>query len=186
MFFIYTILMFLFFSLSSFVAMYLTGNSGVFLPFTIIFIVLSIGFFIVGFFINFAQWDLQIKRFERIRRTKKLLKIKNKQFNELKIDWIKYLSVEYPDFEKDIFKKMSPQEKSELKMYFTKYPELSSSHMFEILITNISRMSNEIYTLDQDIEYASENIRSQLQNKWLILNPTIPEDILAVINKGEI
>lgn len=173
--------MFCFMAASSAIVMAVTTNTKVFLPFTMIFIGLAVVFSIVGFFINLAQWDIQIKRFEEVRKSKKLLKIKRKQFEELKADWIKYLSVEYPDFEKDVFSKMSPQEKTDLKMYFTKYPELSTSSMFNLLVEKISRMSNEIYNLDSELETHSAIIRSQFQNQWLLIKPPIPEDIKGMV-----
>jgi hypothetical protein len=165
--------------------MVLTGNKEVFLPITIAFFILALGWTIVGFFINLTQWDLQIKRFEGVRKIKKLLKIKRTQFEELKGDWIKYLSVEYPDFEKGVFEKMSPQEKSDLKMYFVKYPELSASSMFTLLIQKISGMSDEIFHLDKDLEWESAQIRSQFQNRWLIIKPEIPKDIKDMVYRLE-
>ena len=185
MFFIYTVFMFLLLSASSLLTMSLSGNKEVFLPITIVFAVLALGFAVVGFFINLTQWDSQIKRFESVRKDKKLLKIKRTQFDGLKKDWIQYLSVEYPDFEKDVFEKMSPTEKSDLKMYFVKYPELNSSSMFKLLIQKISEMSDEIYKLDRDLELESSQIRSQFQNQWLIIKPMIPTDIQGMVYRLE-
>jgi hypothetical protein len=177
MFFIYSILMFVIFSILSFVGMNITGNKDVFLPLIITPLFLSLAFTLVGFFSNMAQWGCQIERFEQIRKYKKLLKLKRKLFDELKVEWIKYLSVEYPNFEKGIFENMAPQEKSDLQMYFVKYPELSSSILFSKLIDNISSMTKSIYEIEENIEREACYIRNQLQNKWCLVQPSIPEDI---------
>jgi hypothetical protein len=169
--------MFVIISILSFVGMNISGNKDICHPLIIMPLILSSVFIVVGFFSHMAQWGSQIERFENIRRYKKLLNIKRKLFDELKAEWIKYLSVEYPNFEKGIFEKMAPQEKSDIQMYFAKYPELKSSGLFSKLIDNINSMSKSIYEIEEHIEREACYIRNQMQNKWCLFQPSIPEDI---------
>jgi len=78
---------------------------------------------------------------------------------------------------------MLPQEKSQLQMFFAKYPELNSSSMFTLLINKIDNMTSEIYHITEKMEFDTLIIRSQNQNRWLLITPNIPEDIKDMIYK---
>jgi hypothetical protein len=169
-----------FFGVISYFINYFTGIHE-FLTISIIFFTIDALSFFILFFINSNSWEYEINRLNEIHKYKKLLMLKKEQFDNVKIEWVKYLTIEYPNLEKDIFNKMSLDEKNQLTSYFVKYPQLSSSSMFNTLIQGISNMYNNIYELESYIADEEEKLKNSIVNKWHIFHSSLCKDYINSI-----
>lgn len=164
----------LFFILTAFTAIgftinYYTGITEIFV-FSIIFLCCDVLCVFFLFFTHANAWNNEVSYLNAIQKYKKLLILKKQEFENSKVEWIKYLTIEYPNIEKDIFDKMSPDEKNQLTSYYVKYPELSSGKMFTTLIGNISKMYNDIYELEKKITENEEDLKNSFYDKWTIFH----------------
>ena len=74
------------------------------------------------------------------------IKVFQKKYDAIGLELKTELS-KYPEYEKDIFEKISPEAMS---LYFVKYPELKSIESVTLLTTELVRLHSVIY--DQQIE----------------------------------
>lgn len=76
-----------------------------------------------------------------------------------------YLAVQYPNYEKSIFKAISP---GNVAAYLVKYPELRSSETIVALVNQIRDLNDAVYQQELSISQKLANIGSRQHNIMLI------------------
>lgn len=80
-----------------------------------------------------------------------------------------YLATEYPEYEKDIYEKISP---NNTIVYFAKYPELKNIEGVKLLVEKINTIRDTIYEKELEKLKLEKNINMRRKNKlyikWLV------------------
>ena len=127
----------------------------------VIFCLLTIGFIIA----SLVCTSKNAFNKEDLKKVQKCEQIYTEKANLLTMKFSNYLAEIYPNLEKSIFEKISPENVS---VYFVKYPELKSSHTIEKLVDEISELQDSVYAqkimsaeIQRDIDY-------YYNNPWLL------------------
>lgn len=107
----------------------------------------------------------QIEDFENIKKFKELELVYQAKADVLTVQFVKFLSQEYPAHEREIFKEIGPEK---VLLYFAKYPDIQASKTLSELAGRISELQNDIYKQRIDTAEAKKNTRVRLRNPWLI------------------
>lgn len=113
----------------------------------------------------------------RIKKERKDLAQMENSFALLKGDIIKYLSEQYPTFEREIFSKLSPTEAKDLTIYLAKYPELQTNTMLTLLVNQLSNWSKKILEKQENINYGIADLYRLKYSKWTLGTISVPVDI---------
>lgn len=138
----------------------------------VVFVAMSIIFAIVCFFYQLSERSVYIETINQIKRHQKECDLKKEKYEEVKEYLIKYFAENYPQFEKDIFLKVSENSKSsELGALLQNFPKLKSSKVFEQLINKLTSLIGDIYESKKDIEWHANRLENVLTNPWVIFKP---------------
>lgn len=85
--------------------------------------------------------------------------------NDLVSKFKGYLSVQYPNLEKQVFKNISP---NNVAFYFAQYPQLRSSETISKLVDQIRQLRDKIYEQDLNSNEVKKSIYVRQHNPWLI------------------
>jgi hypothetical protein len=150
--------------------------------FSIFFLVVAAVFLIVAVFYNLAVSGRVSQNISSIRSSQE--KIKDLEANHTEIEnlTVKYLGKDYPEFEKEIFDKMTATDKDALVGYFVKYPELSTANGFNTIIKTAKEHAKDLLTVKDTIRYKIENLNMMRNDKWIILPIKLPVEIEKIAN----
>ncbi len=76
-----------------------------------------------------------------------------------------YLAVQYPKYEKSIFKLIKP---NTVGVYVVKYPELHASETIMALVSKIQYLQNSVYDQQLNITQAQKDMRVRRSNPWFL------------------
>ena len=118
---------------------------------------------IFGFVVSGAAWSEQISDFENIKKFQKVEVIYRAKAEALTAEFAKHLADAYPNHEKNIYDKISPDKVS---LYLAKYPELRASETLVALVGHINKLQSAVYDQQIQVEQALKNTRFRLRNPW--------------------
>ena len=121
-----------------------------------------------------VEHSYQTRRFEQLRAKLKKLENHKAMTKGLVGEFKKYLGEKYPNMEMEFFKKSIDNE----SQIILAYPELQSHKTLTKLVDTINRLTNETNIKLGNIEEYCADIRFERENKWHIIKPQIPADIL--------
>ena len=119
----------------------------------------------MGLFASCIAWTDQISDFENVKKFQKIEAIYQKKANALTVEFAKHLAQTYPEHEKNIYEKISPDK---VVMYFAKYPELRTSDTLVALVDHINKLQTDVYNQQIKTEEALKNTRYRLRNPWYL------------------
>jgi len=117
-----------------------------------------------------------------IKQNKKLIVLAQEKLAEYIKEASESMTKLYPEFEKEIFKNISPTNVNELRMYMAKYPEMKFNSVLEVHIENIRRLTAEIYEEKERLEYRYREIRDYQNSKWFLCKPKVDAELLKEIS----
>lgn len=129
----------------------------------IVFSVASLLIIILGFIVSGLAWRDQISDFEDIKKFRGVEVIYQAKAKVLTAEFVKHLAETYPEHEKDIYSKISPDK---VYLYFAKYPELRTSDTLMVLVDRINQLQSDVYDQQIKVEQALKNTRFRLRNPW--------------------
>lgn len=132
-------------------------NGGFFFSF------IAVALVIIGFLVSSIEWAEQISDFEDVKKFQKVEAIYQSKAEVLTAEFAKHLAETYPEHEKNIYDKISPDKVS---MYFAKYPELRTSDTLVALVEHINKLQSDVYDQQIKAEQMLKNIRFRLRNPW--------------------
>ena len=118
---------------------------------------------IFGFVVSGAAWSEQISDFENIKKFQKVEVIYRAKAEALTAEFAKHLADAYPNHEKGIYDKISPDK---VNLYLAKYPELRASETLVALVGHINKLQSAVYDQQIQVEQALKNTRFRLRNPW--------------------
>lgn len=130
-------------------------------------IVFTVFFLLANTFSYYHHLD----NIESIERNKSVVTIYQSKADTLTKQFVKYL-MNYSDFEKDIYSKISPQD---VDIYMVKYPELKSSTTVIALVDNIYKLQDDVYSTEIGTEDHRKQLRVRKRNPF-ILTSLLPSE----------
>lgn len=116
-----------------------------------------------GFLVSGVEWANQISDFEDIKKFQKVEAIYQAKAEMLTTEFAKHLAETYPEHEKDIYDKISPDK---VNMYFARYPELRTSETLVALVEHINKLQSDVYNQQINVEQLLKNTRFRRRNPW--------------------
>lgn len=133
--------------------------------------IISVSAFFASFFVSALAWSEQISDEENVIKYRQIEQIYQSKAEALTAEFAQYLASEYPEYEKNIFDKISP---GTVGMYFVKYPELRSSETIVVLVEHINELQSDVYAQQVSVAKVEKDIRYRQRNPWL-LQSMIPD-----------
>ena len=133
----------------------------------------AIGFVIstIAMFVSlFSDYFDQIEAIEELEQCRENKKIYKKKRDELADVFKQHLASEYPDYEKEIFSKLIPEN---ITAVATMFPEIKASETIVDYCNKIYLLTDKIYDQDLKITENEKDIRIRLRDKtsWWFLIP---------------
>ena len=107
---------------------------------------------------SWVEYYEQISDIEKIREKKENKEIYTKKRDELVNVFKQHLAEQYPDYEKDIFSKLIPENVTAVA---TLFPNIRASETITNYCSEVNRLTSEIYRQDTDITYRERRIRTR-------------------------
>jgi len=139
-----------------------------------VFTILSSIVFIIVFIATIVDcWNVyisQIEDIESIKEKEQDKEVYRKKREELTVVFKQYLAEQYPNYEKEIFSKLLPDN---ITAVATMFPDIKASETITDYCNKISKLTDNIYSQDLNINRKKKNIRVRLRDKtgWWFLLP---------------
>lgn len=146
-----------------------------------LFFAISCVWIVIGSAENIGYYSCQKIRFEEARMHIQNIDIYNRRYEFLITDFKIYLGKDYPDIEKEIFSKMTADDKKNLQNVLTVYPELKSSFTITSLVNNMKEIADASYQEMIAMERLAKDIRYKRTSPWHLVHPSIPGDIYEYV-----
>lgn len=134
-------------------------NDGAVILYAIAGVIVLIAFLSTG-----QSYSSQISDFENIKKYEKVEAIYANKAKALTAEFAKYLAGIYPEHEKNIYEKISPEQ---VDIYLVKYPELRASETIMELTRQINQLQSDVYGQQIKKEDTLKNIRYRLRSPWI-------------------
>jgi len=138
-----------------------TSGSDVFCAFT----ACSVISFIVTLIVNGVGRYMQVDNIESIIEHEKVKVILERKAERLVEDCTLWLGEKYPDIEKGIFDKLTPDT---ISMFAVHYPEIQSAKVLTDLANKIVNLKSQAYREEANIEMYKKMVRVGKRNPWFI------------------
>jgi len=115
--------------------------------------------------------------FVDVKRKLKVINLKKKELIAFKEEIAESVTELYPNYEKEIFKTISPDDEPALKMYMVKYPELKFSGILSTFLEKISKLTKNIYNAEENLQRKYGLILKLHDSDWYMFKVPIPADI---------
>lgn len=181
--FIYSILLFLTLSLISFAIGGLTSGD-VHETFFVIGCVMAVATFVfslVTIFQNMALRTTMRSYFNKIRENLKDKKSIEAEMNKYKEEVTNSLTKLYPDYEKEIFKNINPNDAEHLSALMVKYPELKFNGVLETYTNKMANFINSIHSKDRNVSHCIRRIEDIETCGWIIGSVDKPSFVSKLI-----
>ena len=184
--FIITFFLFAFLSAVGFVSQWLIKDYSLnaslwFAALGIISTIVSLVLFVLFFTRNMYFRQQQSELINRLIRQKKLIvgeqDIYDNYVNKFSDDIMKL----YPEYEKEIFKNVKPEDVEQIGVFLTKYPNLKFNGVLEKHIETTRSLYANIAVRKKYVIETAEDIRNLQENDWFLLKKEIPEQYKDVI-----
>lgn len=171
--------MFLILGIGSFVTRnFFTGDASIaFLVFGIVFMATAFVFILTAVFQNMCLMTDMKKEFNQFYYLQRKIGMYEKALEKIKTEFKDYFTKLYPEYEKEIFAKMSPNEAEHLTIYLAKYPELKFNGILESFTNKVYAQMKAIQDTEESIEFVVRKVKDRKESKWLIFNVPVPADI---------
>lgn len=183
--FIYTLLLFLTTSIAMFVlANYVPGPENLTIAFYAIgtiALVVSFITLLACFFQNMYFQNRARTLFNQIRESQRDQDSLKAQMEQYKNEVSKSLTELYPDYEKEIFKSINPNDAEHLSALMMKYPELKFNGVLEKYTSEISSFISSINKEDREINRSIRSIEDLESSGWMLGSIKKPEFFLKLI-----
>lgn len=117
----------------------------------------------IGVLMTFWSYSNQLDDIEEVKRINQVEQIYRQKAEALTKKFAEYLAEKYPEHEKEIFSKMSPDK---IDLYLVKYPEIKASETLMALVAKIERLENQYYEQKILREAYLKEMRFRLVNPW--------------------
>lgn len=132
---------------------------------------------ITALFNNLDKREDAKKYFNRLRKYKKELKMVKDNMEAYKTELQASLTTLYPQYEKDVFKNMKPDDMSNLSAILVKYPELKFNNVLTDYTNGIKGFLATIASIKEKINDNIMWVENLQANGWYIGKLDMPQDI---------
>lgn len=110
---------------------------------------------------------------EDLTKVSQFQEIYKKRTDNLTGQFVHYLAQIYPEYEKNIFEKITP---NDLDIYLVKYPDLKASETIIQLVKQIRDLNDDIYQQELRRAEILRDMRFRTRNPWILqwLMPNTP------------
>lgn len=128
-------------------------------------VVFAVIFFIVILIVNFISNTDQIKDYEELKAYQDKIEIYENKTENLTEVFQTLLAEKYPQHEKEIFSKISPDN---IELYFVKYPEIKTMESFKELVIQIKSLNDVLYAEQIYQTTVSKRIRFRFVDPFIV------------------
>lgn len=150
---------------------------GFFFGFTIFLGIVSTVVIIVTVFATMGKRQCQRERFTGVKSILKRITLQEQKIENYKIQFEESLTKLYPDYEKEIFKSISPSDAEGLSVYLAKYPELKFSGILTMFTQGLCTLNKGLYELKDSLNVEYERITNAQQDEWYLFKVEVPSHI---------
>jgi len=147
------------------------------LGFGIAFLAIAFIFTLVFVFQTMALIGCQRQQISQFFLIKKKIEIAQKLLEDTRAEFKDYFTKLYPEYEKEVFSKMSPDDAKTLSVYMTKYPELKFNGVLESFATRIAERMRLVYDLQTQLNEIAKTIKDTNQSSWFLIRVSVPQEI---------
>lgn len=144
-------------------------------------IVFSCILFLVLMGVNLSTISMQKGRYQDLRTLQETKQIYQTRLTEMTVKFENILIKNYPNYEKDIFDKITPED---FTMLMVKYPELKTALTSINYVDKIQGLNDDVYQMDIHIRNKVNEIRFCLINPWVMtwFLPSVPDNLKSLVN----
>lgn len=144
-------------------------------------LVFSCVLFLVLSGVNLVTISTQKGRYQDLQTLQETKEIYQKRLTEMTIKYEDILIKNYPNYEKGIFDKITPED---FTMLMVKYPELKTALTSINYVDKIKELNDDVYTMDIKIRNKVNEIRFCLINPWVMtwFLPSVPDNLKSLVN----
>lgn len=113
----------------------------------------------------------QISKLEAIKTCDGIKIVYKAKAEALTAEFTKLLAETYPQHEKDIFNKITPEK---VAVFMVKYPEIKANETIKELVAQINKLQSDIYDQDVQKERLLQNVRVNLRDPFIL--PILPKE----------
>lgn len=128
--------------------------------------------FLICLCLNLSAYYDQIDNIESLQQIDQEIVILEKRSETLLPEFRRYLVELYPEYEKNVYDKISPEN---ISIYLVKYPELKTIEGVKLLVEKINQIKDSIYQKEIEKTKVEKDIRVRGRNK-LILTGILPKE----------
>jgi hypothetical protein len=132
-------------------------------PASVFFLFVAVVILVIAPFKTMFSYTFQIYDQQELIKIEECRVVYQQRADVLVKEFAGYLSVMYPEHERDIFNTISPKD---VDVYFAKYPDLRSSETIVALVREISALRNAVYTQDILRAETLKNMRVRKVTPW--------------------
>lgn len=129
---------------------------------------------VVGIFQNMVLREAQRRTLRDIATIRKKIEITKKSLEEYKAEFSTSLTKHYPDYEKEMFKTMSPSDAQGLTAYLAKYPELQFNGVLQKYTDGVASFLKEINRYQDKIEDEISDVELRQSSGWYYCKFSLP------------
>ncbi len=129
----------------------------------VVWLVFALIFVGIAGVITLVSYSKQISDSESITKYENIEEIYTARADLVKL-FTRYLSVQYPDHEKELFKSMSAKD---IEIYLVKYPELRAVDSIKELVSQIRTLQDDRYAQQIVRERILKDMRYRARNPWI-------------------
>lgn len=142
---------------------------------------IAIIFSVIGIFQQMALRSRQVFYQIRIKTLQKAVVMAQERLTEFLDMNSDRLTKEYPEYEKEIFKTISPTDASQLEMYLAKYPELKFSGLLVQHFNTVNELTKNIYDNKHEVNRRVEDLEELMISDWYLIKRAVPQEIKLLI-----
>jgi hypothetical protein len=136
--------------------------------------------FVVLLGVNLTTISIQKGRYQDLQTLQEKKEIYQKKLSEMTVKYESILIKNYPNYEKEIFDKITPED---FTMLMVKYPELKTALTSINYVDKIKELNDDVYNMDINIRNKVNEIRFCLVNPWVItlFIPNPPDNLKSIV-----
>jgi len=180
--FIISIIMFAVLSIAAFSLQPVTSNPDgqlTFYVFGVILAAATVVMFVTMLFRNMDYTSVVQRYLSKLKKAKANIQIAKNQYEEYSEKFSDHVTKLYPDYEKEVFKSISPADANQLQIFMGKYPELKFNGVLTNYTNKLNYYMEKMFEEEKDVERTLHYIRIAMASNWYLVKMKLSDEITS-------